>query len=141
MRNLVLLLSTFFSLVTFAGYGGGYTSAGGGPVLFGNYHLEPANIAVGNCGSSQTVDLSTGNVVSVTLNAATCTLTLTNPQTAAVYLFKLTEDATGSRAVSWPGTVKWPASTAPTLSGANKVDVIWCYWDGASYYCNSILNY
>jgi hypothetical protein len=36
----------------------------------------------------------------------------------------LTQDGSGSRAVTWPASVKWAGGTTPTLStGANDVDI------------------
>lgn len=89
----------------------------------------------GNGGSAKTVNLANGLAQKLTLNNATpCVLTLTNPLSGQSYLIKLVQDATGGRAITWPGTVKWPLSTAPTLSGANKIDLINLYWDGTNYF-------
>jgi len=50
-------------------------------------------------------------------------------------MFKLIQDATGSRTVTWPAAVLWPGGTAPTLStGANAVDLVALYYDGTNYY-------
>lgn len=55
---------------------------------------------------------------------ANCTITFPTPVAGATLTLKLTQDATGSRLVTWDATVKWPAATAPTLStGAGKVDM------------------
>jgi hypothetical protein len=48
---------------------------------------------------------------------------------------KVIQDATGSRAVTWPASVKWPSGTAPTLStAANAIDIVTFYYDGTSYF-------
>ena len=70
-----------------------------------------------------------------------CTLTLSNPVVGQVYVLKLVQDATGSRTMAWPAAVTWPAGTAPTLSGASKVDVITLYWDGTNYFGTFSVNY
>lgn len=37
----------------------------------------------------------------------------------------VTQDATGSRTITWPASVKWSGGTIPTLTtAANKIDVI-----------------
>ncbi len=89
----------------------------------------------GNGGASKTINWDNGNVQKLTLNSATCTLTLSNPKSGGRYLLVLVQDGTGGRAVSWPG------GSAPTLSGANKVDVITLVYDGTNYYGGSSLNY
>lgn len=77
-------------------------------------------------GSTETLDLANGNVHDITLDA-NCTLTLTGSTAskACSMTIIVRQDGTGSRTLTWPASVKWPGSTAPTLStGASKVDVI-----------------
>lgn len=53
------------------------------------------------------------------------TLTGTDDRVACRLELYLLQDATGSRLVTWPGSVKWPSATAPTLSTtANAVDLV-----------------
>jgi hypothetical protein len=74
-----------------------------------------------------TLDLTTGNVFEVTLTEAT-TITFSNPPAtghAGSLTLILKQDATGSRAVTWPASVDWPDGTAPTIStAANAVDIL-----------------
>ena len=57
-------------------------------------------------------------------------------------MLKLIQDTQGSRTVTWPGSVKWPSGTAPTLStAANKVDIMAFYFDGTNYYGLSSLDF
>jgi len=83
--------------------------------------------AIGNTGASQTIDITDGNVITATLAVATTTFTFSNPSASGSgcsFTLILTQDASGSRAVTWPGSVQWAGSTAPTLSsGAADVDV------------------
>jgi len=83
--------------------------------------------AIGNTVASQTIDLTAGNVITATLDVATTTFTFSNPSAtgkACSFTLILTQDEGGSRAVTWPGSVQWAGSTAPTLStGASDVDV------------------
>ena len=82
--------------------------------------------AHGAAGSTETVDLTSGTVHSLTLDA-NCTLTFAGmvPGAACSFTLVLTQDDTGSRTVTWPASVDWASAVAPTLStGANKVDVL-----------------
>ena len=81
----------------------------------------------GTSGSAATIDLENGNFYKITLTA-NCTLTFSNPPasgTAGSFTLFLVQDGTGSRTVTWPGTVDWAAATAPTLTTtAAAVDVL-----------------
>lgn len=80
----------------------------------------------GNSGTATTLDLANGNVQKLTLTG-NCTITLTSPASGAyrsllLYVF---QDATGSRTITWPASVKWGTAGAPTLStAATKMDKI-----------------
>lgn len=92
-------------------------------------------------GATTTIDFASGDIVTLTLNAST-TLTLSNPITGLFYFIKCVQDATGSRTVTWPASVKWSGGTAPTLTTtASKTDIIAFWWDGTNYFGNSTLNY
>lgn len=73
------------------------------------------------------IDVSLGNVVDMTLDNSP-TLTFTNPAptgTGGSFTLMLRQDASGSRTVTWPGSVRWAAATAPTLTTtASRVDII-----------------
>ena len=81
----------------------------------------------GTSGSTDTIDLEDGNFHKVTLTA-NCTFTFSNPPasgTAGSFTLFLIQDGTGSRTVTWPGSVAWAAATAPTLTTtAAAVDVL-----------------
>lgn len=74
-----------------------------------------------------TLDLKSHQNFTHTL-ANNVTYTFANPPVGSTFGFtlKLKQDAGGSGyTVAWPGTVDWPAATAPTLSsGANAVDIL-----------------
>lgn len=77
-------------------------------------------------GTAVTIDLANGNVHDVTLTGGTATFTFTAPTDnyACSFTLILQQDGTGGRLVSWPASVWWPGSTAPTLSAAaSAVDV------------------
>lgn len=82
-------------------------------------------------------------------NGTTATWTIGGNRTFAIsnavantyYQITITQDATGSRTVTWP-TIKWKGGTAPTLTtAAGSKDIITLWYDGTSYYGNYGLDY
>lgn len=76
-------------------------------------------------GATETLDLTSGNVHDVTLDAS-CTLTFTGSAASAACSFTLLlrQGGSGSYTVTWPASVDWPGGTAPTLSTTvGRVDV------------------
>lgn len=89
-----------------------------------------------------TIDWKLGNKFYFTFGAQNDTFTFTAPSNPCNLILVLKQDGTGSRTITWPGTVLWPAGTAPTLStGANAVDVVSFYYDGTNYFGNSSLDF
>ncbi len=87
----------------------------------------------GNSSTADTIDFSAGNVHKSTLTGS-CTYTFTAPPTGSVVILKVVQGS-GPYTVTWPGTVKWPAGTAPTLTTTNgHVDVFTFCWDGTDYF-------
>lgn len=79
-------------------------------------------------GGTLTVDLSAANVFLVSLNADITTLTISNTLatagTSTGFTIVFTADGT-ARTITWPGAVKWPAGTGPTMTSTNgKIDVL-----------------
>ncbi len=91
-------------------------------------------------GGSIAVDASLGNIFSVTLTASTGTLANpTNPVDGQLIRVRVTQDATGSRTLSYGTAYDFGTAGSPTLTtAANKVDVLafeyngtlskWCYF-------------
>ena len=83
--------------------------------------------AIGNTVADQPIDITDGNVITATLNVATTAFTFSNPSatgSGCSFTLILTQDGTGSRAVTWPGSVQWASATTPTLSaGGGDVDI------------------
>lgn len=87
----------------------------------------------GDSGAAKTLDFATGQIRKLRLTA-NCTLTLSNPVVGTTYVIELLQDATGSRTVTWPGTVKFDGGTVPTLTTTpNRKDVATLVWNGAAY--------
>jgi hypothetical protein len=85
--------------------------------------------AIGATSASQAIDLEDGNVVTATLSVATTTFTFSNPiasDDCTSFTLILTQDGSGSRAVTWPASVDWAGGTAPTLTttATTGVDIL-----------------
>lgn len=96
-------------------------SAGGGSGNASN----PENVnAVPTSGTAQTIpDVSTATVNRITLTG-NCTLTFPTAAAGKSFTVVLVQDGTGSRTVTWPGTVLWPGAATPVLTTtAAKRDV------------------
>ncbi|HWB39074.1 MAG TPA: hypothetical protein VG604_02415, partial [Candidatus Saccharimonadales bacterium] len=79
---------------------------------------------VANSGSSQTLPDVTADTIHYITLTANCTLTFPTAAAGKSFTVVLLQDATGSRTVTWPGTVKWAGGSAPVLTTtANKTDV------------------
>jgi hypothetical protein len=95
----------------------------------------------GNSGTSLNINWQTSQDQQVLLTG-NVTFTFTAPLGVSTRILRLIQDGAGSHTVTWPGTVKWPGGTAPTLStAAGAVDVVSCYWNSATYDCQAALNF
>jgi len=79
-------------------------------------------------GGTLTLDVELGNYFDVTLTGNVTTLNLNNAlgSAAVIIVFIARQDATGSRVITWPGTVNWERDTggSPAQSStANAVDI------------------
>ncbi len=100
--------------------------------MAGTYYGVPVDD--GNSSAAKTIDWATGNEHKLTLTSAVCTLTFSNPKTGGRYVLELVQDATGGRAVVWPGTVIWNNGIPPSLTAvAGGIDLIAFYYDGTNY--------
>lgn len=78
--------------------------------------------ARGSISGSQTIDLALGNFVTATATGSiTWTFSNASASHASGFVLELTNG--GSAAQIWPGSVRWPGGTAPTLT-ASGVDVL-----------------
>jgi hypothetical protein len=99
-------------------------------------HIAPV-VDHGNLGSDAEFDYADGADHEGVLNAnSTFTFTGATSGQAAWMTLALTQDATGSRTVTWPGSVIWPGSITPTLStaaGDTDVFTFFTYNGGTSW--------
>jgi hypothetical protein len=83
--------------------------------------------------ASTTIDLGTGNVITINLSVDT-TLTTSNADVVGTYLIKLVQGA-GNNYVYFPETWKWSGGSVPTVTlTANKTDIVTLIFDGTNYY-------
>lgn len=74
-------------------------------------------------GTTVTFDLSVSDKHTVTLGGNR-TLALSNSQVGQQFVIVLVQDVTGTRTVTWFGTIKWAGGVTPTLTTtASKADV------------------
>lgn len=86
-----------------------------------------------------TPDLSASNNFRYVLTGNLTIGTPTNPADGGVYNFRLKQDGTGTRIITWPSAFKFPGGVAPVLStAAGAVDFLSTYYDAtdAVYECN-----
>lgn len=85
----------------------------------------------GNSGSAPVVDWSKGITQTFTLNS-NATFTFTNMVAGAKYTLYCTQDATGSRSITWPGTVRWSNGvTPPPTTSPNQTDIFGFIYTGS----------
>jgi hypothetical protein len=87
-----------------------------------------------NTGAAYTILLTNGSLQILTLTAS-CTFTFPSPVSGQSFMLFLKQDGVGGRTATWPGTVKWPSATAPTItSTANRTDKFVFTSDGTSWF-------
>jgi len=62
-----------------------------------------------------TLDLTTGNIHSITMPAGNITIAISNETAGQCFIIEITQDSVGSRTVTWFSTIRW-FDTAPTLT-------------------------
>lgn len=100
------------------------------PVLIGN--MGKGARVTKTFAATTTIDLSAGSIQAVTLTAGV-TFVFSNPSPGQTLLLEITQGGSGSYTATWPATVEWPASTAPTLTTtAGRTDVIEFTYDATA---------
>lgn len=117
---------------------------GSGALVFGTNptitNYTEAVVAIGNSGTTKTIDLTNGTFQTVTMTG-NCTFTMPTVGTAAgkSFILILVQDSTGSRTAVFT-SVKWPAGTAPTLTTTASTgrDIIAFVSDGTNWYGTAV---
>ena len=87
-------------------------------------------IVAANTSTAYTVNTSSATLFNLTLTG-NCTYTFPTATAGGQFTILQKQDATGSRTVVWPASVRWAGGTAPTITtAANKTDVISFVADG-----------
>lgn len=74
-------------------------------------------------GGTATLDLSLSNQHDITMPAGNITIALSNDTNNKIFSISITQDATGSRTVTWFTTIRWVGGSPPVLTTtANKRD-------------------
>ena len=107
-------------------FGGGVT--GGAPISGLSAILYDGWTNDGNTGTAKTIDLTVGAMHKAVLTG-NVTLTLTLPTKPTGGVIKLTQDATGSRTVTWPAATKFPlgVSQQPATAASSVTYFDWFY--------------
>lgn len=113
--NVVNAISTFSELQVLTQYGTTFS---------GNAQTTPVVVTFN--ATAMTVDCALSNVFTTTMTAnVTVAPTISNPQDGQTINWFLTQDATGSRTMTWPTSFKWPTGFVTTLStAADSVDLV-----------------
>ncbi len=117
------------------------TAAGATAVLTTTGEFDTGYFDSGSSGATKSIDFTNGMLQLSTLSANTV-YTFLNPIAGTTYTLLVKQDGTGSRTVTWPGTVTWQGGSAPTLTTtAGKQDICTFTWNGAAYLARCSLNY
>lgn len=96
-------------------------------------------VAIGNTGTSKTIDLTSGSVQTATLTG-NCTFTMPTATTGKSFTLLLKTGA-GSFTATFTG-VKWGTAGAPTITtAASKMDVLTFFADGTNWYGSAVQGY
>ena len=81
---------------------------------------------IGNTGTTETLNLTEGNVFTATMDSS-CTFTFSNPPAtgSAGTITLILAQGSGGQIATWPASVVWAGGTAPTLStGSANIDIL-----------------
>lgn len=94
-------------------------------------------VVTANTTTAYTISIASAGVQILTLTG-NCTYTFPTATAGKSFMLLQLQDATGSRTVTWPSSVKWPSGTAPTItSTASKGDKFVFTADG-TYWWGSV---
>jgi hypothetical protein len=136
--NHPLGIITNSTVVARFGAGGGLTIAAPAtttiPALVAAGGAATPSISVTFSATAMTVNCALSNVFATTFTANVTTApAISNPSDGQTINWFITQDATGSRTMTWPTSFKWPSAAAGVLStAANAVDLVVATYRGAT---------
>lgn len=87
------------------------------------------------------VNWAQANLQTITLSGNT-TLVFSGAMNGSRLQLLINQDSVGSRTITWPSSVKWPAATSPTLTTTQSgVDITAFYVNNSNYYGTSALDF
>lgn len=93
-------------------------------------------VTVANTTTAYTIVNTLSSVFILTLTG-NCVYTFPTPVAGKSFMILQKQDATGSRTVTWPATVKWPGSITPTITPtASKADK-WVFTSDGTFWWGS----
>jgi hypothetical protein len=97
--------------------------------------------AIGSTGGgTQDIDLTLGNVVTLTVDTSANTFTFSNPTASDEGCgFTLYITNGGSQVVNWPTSVDWPGGVAPTLTAAGVDKIVFETVDGGTTWFGNVV--
>lgn len=117
-------------------------AAGASALITGSGQDDRGFFDDGNSGTADTINWNSGQAHKSTLTGSPVVYTFSNPISGNTYKLLVIQDGSGSRLVTWPGTVTWRTGVAPTLTtGAGKTDICTFFYNGSVYYGDCSLNY
>ena len=95
-----------------------------GATFTGN--AQTTSVVVTFSATAMAIDCALSNVYTIAMTAnVTTAMTFSNLKDGQTINVFITQDATGSRTMTWPASFKWPGASAGVLStGANDVDLL-----------------
>lgn len=76
----------------------------------------PIQFYTPSASTTETLDLSKGNIHFITMPAGNITIAISNVSVGQAFIVDITQDGTGSRTVSWFSAIRWTGGTPPMLT-------------------------
>lgn len=96
--------------------------------------MAPIPVVALTDAATTTLNAASGIYFTWTLGGNRTLSTPTNPPTSKTIRIQITQDATGSRTVTWPGIIKWATPGAPSLSTtAAAIDLVTLVYNGTNW--------
>jgi hypothetical protein len=98
--------------------------------------------ALGNVTGTATANIASGNVITATMTGnTTWTFSGATNGVSCTFTLRLSQDGTGGRTATWPGSVSWAGGTAPTPSTAASALNVYIFQslDGGTTWLGSLI--
>ena len=96
--------------------------------------------SLGSVSGAVNIDLSAYTAFKMTVTGA-FSLNIQNQVTGQSFIIIIKQDATGSRTVTWPGTMLFSEGFKTISTAANATDFLTAYYDGTNYYASLTVGY